>query len=213
MTAAFQWPDFYFARHGETDWNREQRYQGTRDIPLNRTGQLQADANGVLLRELLERDGKDPATLKWFASPLSRAAETMDRMRAAFDVPLPPVIHDRRLIEISFGALEGRLHSEINREQAQAPGQRDAAYWDFRPEQGENYDDVAVRLLEFAKDLTQHAVVVAHGGVLRVLRHLVEGTERGEVLNWPPPQGVIAHFVGGRMTLHAAVDTWTAPAD
>ena len=213
MTAAFQWPDFYFARHGETDWNREQRYQGTRDIPLNRTGQLQADANGVLLRELLERDGKDPASLKWFASPLSRAAETMDRMRAAFDVPLPPVIHDRRLIEISFGALEGRLHSEINREQAQAPGQRDAAYWDFRPEQGENYDDVAVRLLEFAKDLTQHAVVVAHGGVLRVLRHLVEGTERGEVLNWPPPQGVIAHFVGGRMTLHPAVDTWTAPAD
>ncbi|WP_127752232.1 histidine phosphatase family protein [Devosia sp. 1566] len=213
MSDAFQWPDFYFARHGETDWNREQRYQGTRDIPLNRVGQLQADANGVLLRELLERDGKDPASLNWFASPLSRAAETMDRMRAAFDVPLPPVIHDRRLVEISFGALEGRLHSEINREQALAPGMRDASYWSFRPERGENYDDVAVRLLEFARDLTQNAVVVAHGGVLRVLRHLVEGTERAEVLNWPPPQGVIAHFSGGRMTLHAALDTWNAPAD
>jgi len=213
MSDAFQWPDFYFARHGETDWNREQRYQGTRDIPLNRVGQLQADANGVLLRELLERDGKDPASLNWFASPLSRASETMDRMRAAFDVPLPPVIHDKRLVEISFGALEGRLHSEINREQALAPGMRDASYWSFRPERGENYDDVAVRLLEFAKDLTQNAVVVAHGGVLRVLRHLVEGTERAEVLNWPPPQGVIAHFSGGRMTLHAALDTWNAPAD
>ena len=213
MSDAFQWPDFYFARHGETDWNREQRYQGTRDIPLNRVGQLQADANGVLLRELLERDGKDPASLNWFASPLSRAAETMDRMRAAFDVPLPPVIHDKRLVEISFGALEGRLHSEINREQALAPGMRDASYWSFRPERGENYDDVAVRLLEFARDLTQNAVVVAHGGVLRVLRHLVEGTERAEVLNWPPPQGVIAHFSGGRMTLHAALDTWNAPAD
>jgi probable phosphoglycerate mutase len=137
----------------------------------------------------------------------------MDRMRAAFDVPLPPVIHDRRLVEISFGALEGRLHSEINREQALAPGMRDASYWSFRPERGENYDDVAVRLLEFARDLTQNAVVVAHGGVLRVLRHLVEGTERAEVLNWPPPQGVIAHFSGGRMTLHAALDTWNAPAD
>jgi probable phosphoglycerate mutase len=213
MSDAFQWPDFYFARHGETDWNREQRYQGTRDIPLNRVGQLQADANGVLLRELLERDGKDPASLNWFASPLSRASETMDRMRAAFDVPLPPVIHDKRLVEISFGALEGRLHSEINREQALAPGMRDASYWSFRPERGENYDDVAVRLLEFAKDLTQNAVVVAHGGVLRVLRHLVEGTERAEVLNWPPPQGVIAHFSGGRMALYAALDTWNAPAD
>ena len=206
---SLQWPDFYFARHGETDWNREQRYQGSRDIPLNATGQKQADANGVLLREMLERDGVDPASLRWYASPLSRAAETMDRMRAAFDVELPPVIHDKRLMEISFGALEGRLHSEINREQAVAPGARDASYWLFRPEQGENYDDVAARLLDFAEELTKHAVVVAHGGVLRVLRHLVEGTERGEVLNWPPPQGVIAHFKGGRMELHAAENTWS----
>jgi probable phosphoglycerate mutase len=208
MTAP-EWPDFYFARHGETDWNREQRYQGSKDIPLNRRGQFQADANGVLLREMLERDGVDPASLNWFASPLSRASETMDRMRAAFDVELPPVKHDRRLIEISFGAFEGRLHAEIAREQAAfAPGERDESYWHFRPQDGENYDDVAARLLDFARELTHQAVVVAHGGVLRVLWHLVEGTPRKEVMNWPPPQGVIAHFVGGKMTLHSAENTW-----
>jgi probable phosphoglycerate mutase len=208
MTAP-EWPDFYFARHGETDWNREQRYQGSKDIPLNRRGQLQADANGVLLREMLERDGVDPASLNWFASPLSRASETMDRMRAAFDVELPPVKHDRRLIEISFGAFEGRLHAEIAREQAAfAQGERDESYWHFRPQDGENYDDVAARLLDFARELTHQAVVVAHGGVLRVLWHLVEGTPRKEVMNWPPPQGVIAHFVGGKMTLHSAENTW-----
>lgn len=206
---AIEWPDFYFARHGETDWNRERRYQGSRDIPLNNTGRRQADANGVLLRELLERDGVDPASLNWFASPLSRASETMDRMRAAFAAELPPVIHDKRLIEISFGNLEGRLHSEINREMAvAAPGERDASYWHFRPEDGENYDDVAKRLVDFARTLTQHAVVVAHGGVLRVLRHLVEGAPQGEVLNWPPPQGAIAHFTRGRMTLYSATNTW-----
>ena len=211
---AHDWPDFYFARHGETDWNREQRYQGSKDIPLNRKGQMQADANGVLLREMLERDGVDPASLNWFASPLSRASETMDRMRAAFDVELPPVIHDKRLIEISFGAFEGRLHAEIAREQtALAPGEREESYWHFRPQDGENYDDVAVRLLDFARELTHHAVVVAHGGVLRVLWHLVEGTSRKEVMNWPPPQGVIAHFVGGKMALHKAKNTWDAPVD
>jgi probable phosphoglycerate mutase len=214
LMTAHDWPDFYFARHGETDWNREQRYQGSKDIPLNRKGQMQADANGVLLREMLERDGVDPASLKWFASPLSRASETMDRMRAAFDVELPPVIHDKRLIEISFGAFEGRLHAEIAREQAAfAPGERDESYWHFRPQDGENYDDVAVRLLDFARELTRHAVVVAHGGVLRVLWHLVEGTPRKEVMNWPPPQGVIAHFVGGKMLLHKAKNTWDAPVD
>lgn len=211
---ALDWPDFYFARHGETDWNREQRYQGSRDIPLNRKGQMQADSNGVLLREMLERDGVDPTSLNWFASPLSRASETMDRMRAAFDVELPPVVHDKRLIEISFGAFEGRLHAEIAREQtALAPGERDESYWHFRPQDGENYDDVAVRLLDFARELTHHAVVVAHGGVLRVLWHLVEGTSRKEVMNWPPPQGVIAHFVGGKMALHKAKNTWDAPVD
>lgn len=211
---ALDWPDFYFARHGETDWNREQRYQGTRDIPLNRKGQMQADSNGILLREMLERDGVDPASLNWFASPLSRASETMDRMRAAFDVELPPVIHDKRLIEISFGAFEGRLHAEIAREQsAFAPGEREESYWHFRPQDGENYDDVALRMLDFARELTHHAVVVAHGGVLRVLWHLVEGTPRKEVLNWPPPQGVIAHFVGGKMALHKAKNTWDARVD
>ncbi|MGV3576070.1 MAG: histidine phosphatase family protein [Devosia sp.] len=211
---ALDWPDFYFARHGETDWNREQRYQGSKDIPLNSRGQMQADANGILLREMLERDGVDPASLNWFASPLSRASETMDRMRAAFDVELPPVIHDKRLIEISFGAFEGRLHAEIAREQtALAPGEREESYWHFRPQDGENYDDVAGRLLDFARELTHHAVVVAHGGVLRVLWHLVEGTSRKEVMNWPPPQGVIAHFVGGKMALHKAKNTWDAPVD
>lgn len=205
---ALEWPDFYFARHGETDWNREQRYQGARDIPLNRVGQLQADANGPLLRQMLERDGVDPASLKWFASPLSRASETMDRMRAAFDIELPPVIHDPRLIEISFGNLEGRLHSEIAREQAIAPGQRDETYWQFRPEGGENYDDVAVRLLDFARELTHHSVVVAHGGVFRVLRHLVEGASRAEVLNWAAPQGAVAHFSGGGLAIYSAENTW-----
>jgi broad specificity phosphatase PhoE len=207
---ALVWPDFYFARHGETDWNRERRYQGSRDIPLNRTGQLQANANGVLLRDMLERDGVDPSKINWFASPLSRASETMDRMRAAFDVTLPPVIHDKRLIEISFGAFEGLLHDEVAQKyEAFAPGERDATYWEFRPDSGENYDDVAKRLLDFANDVTAHAVVVAHGGVLRVLRHLIAGADRKAVLNWPPPQGVIAHFAGGKMELYSAEDTWS----
>ncbi|WP_404405796.1 histidine phosphatase family protein [Pelagibacterium halotolerans] len=207
MTAV-SWPDFYFARHGQTDWNKERRYQGSRDIPLNATGRKQADANGVLLRFLLEEAGTDPASLNWYASPLGRARETMERMRAAFDVRLPEVHYDQRLVEISFGNLEGRLHDEINRELALAPGDRDADYWHFRPENGENYDDVAHRLVAFAEELTHHCVIVAHGGILRVLRHIVEGAERKDVLNWAPPQGVIAHFVGGSMTLHAAEKTW-----
>lgn len=196
------WPEFYFARHGETDWNRERRYQGTRDVPLNETGRRQADAIGPLLRDLLERDGYDPREFGWYASPLSRARETMERMRAAFDVDLPPIQFDDRLKEISFGRLEGFLHNELPAELAVAPGSRDASYWFHRPPEGENYEDVGERLTRFAEILSGPSVIVAHGGILRVLRHLVEGAEHGDVINWPPPQGAIAHFRDGGMTMY-----------
>lgn len=196
------WPEFYFARHGETSWNRERRYQGSKDIPLNERGQRQADANGPLLRQLFEHAEIDPASIGWFASPLSRAAETMDRMRAAFDVELPPVVHDDRLKEISFGKLEGLLHDELPANVATAPGKRTAEYWYFRPEAGENYEEVAERLMEFAQTLPKMSVIVAHGGIQRALRHLVEGASHADVINWPPPQGTVAHFKSGHMTMH-----------
>ncbi|HHG91038.1 MAG TPA: histidine phosphatase family protein, partial [Devosia sp.] len=107
------WPELFFARHGETDWNRERRYQGQRDIPLNPTGRGQADAIGPLLVDLLAANDLNPAEIDWFASPLSRARETMERMRDAFNTPLPEIVYDDRLQEISFGVMEGKLHSEL----------------------------------------------------------------------------------------------------
>lgn len=196
------WPEIYFARHGETDWNRERRYQGTKDVPLNELGRRQADANGPLLRDLLERDHRTPADFAWYASPLGRAVETMDRMRAAFEGQLPPVRLDKRLMEISFGILEGSLFDELPAELAIAPGHRNAQYWSYRPPGGENYDDLTGRLESFAADLTGPAIIVSHGGTLRALSHVIAGKPRLDVLNWMPPQGAIVHFLEGRMSLY-----------
>ena len=68
----------YFIRHGETDWNAVQRYQGQTDIPLNDKGRAQAARNG---RTLISRLGPAAATLDYVASPLSRASETMAIVR------------------------------------------------------------------------------------------------------------------------------------
>lgn len=83
------WPELYFVRHGETDWNAEGRYQGSKDIPLNDIGRGQADLNGRLLARLLQRAGRAPSEFTWHVSPLGRTMETMARIRAAFATSLP----------------------------------------------------------------------------------------------------------------------------
>ncbi len=202
------WPELYFIRHGQTDWNAEGRYQGSRDIPLNDVGRGQADLNGKLLRQLLARDQRDPADFSWFVSPLGRTRETMDRVRAAFTPPLPPPAADDRLIEISFGVYEGRLHSELAAGEMAIAGERDADFWFFRPPQGESYADVAQRVTAFVATLSGPTIIVSHGGILRVLRRLIEDFPQERAVNWFPPQDSVIHFAGGRATVYPAGESW-----
>lgn len=200
----FSWPEIYFVRHGQTNWNAEGRYQGVRDIPLNNTGRAQADGNGVLLARLLARDGRAARDFSWYASPLSRTRETMERIRAQIPAPLPALNLDPRLVEISFGAYEGCLHSELAAGAMPVPGERDKAFWTFRPPEGESYEDVARRILEFGHGLEGPAVIVAHGGVLRVFRRLIEDFSPEQAVNWFPPQDSVFHFKAGVATVYPA---------
>jgi len=203
-----QWPELYFIRHGQTDWNAEGRYQGSRDIPLNDIGRGQADNNGTLLRQLLERSSRTPADFNWYVSPLSRTRETMQRVRGRFSVPLPEVTAEPRLIELSFGVYEGRLHTELSHGEMAIAGERDADFWYFRPPQGESYDDLARRVTDFGEALTGPSIVVAHGGLLRVLMHLIDGYELHKAVNWFPPQDSVVHFTDGHATVYPAGASW-----
>jgi broad specificity phosphatase PhoE len=204
----FAWPELYFIRHGQTDWNAEGRYQGSKDIPLNDIGRGQADLNGKLLRQLFERDGRSPDQFTWHVSPLARTMETMNRIRAAFDIPLPIATPDQRLVEISFGIYEGRLHSELSADEMKIAGERDASFWDFRPPEGESYEDVAQRILSFASELHGPAIIVAHGGILRILRRLIENFPAERAVNWFPPQDSVVHFIDGKSVVYPAGQSW-----
>jgi len=91
------------ARHGETDWNRDGRYQGQEDIPLSDTGVKQALRLGERLRDVrIDRA---------VASPLSRAYDTA--RLALGDARADMLEVDRGLMEIAHGSWEGKLASEI----------------------------------------------------------------------------------------------------
>lgn len=87
---------FTCLRHGATDWNREGRFQGRTDNPLNEDGMRQAQEAASMLRGL--------GISRIVASPLVRAARTAEIIAAAIAVPLAI---DEGIIEFDFGSLEG----------------------------------------------------------------------------------------------------------
>ncbi|MBB6671591.1 histidine phosphatase family protein [Cohnella nanjingensis] len=89
-------------RHGRTDWNREGRAQGQKDVPLSEEGLAQA-------RIVAERLGEE----EWhaiYASDLSRARRTAEMI--AERLGIPDIVYDARLREIGGGRIEGTTESE-----------------------------------------------------------------------------------------------------
>jgi probable phosphoglycerate mutase len=164
-------PTIYLIRHGETDWNRDRRYQGQRDIPLNDKGRAQARRNGEALRSLLPAI----AEAEFVASPLGRTRETMEILRASLGLPASGYHLDERLKELSYGAWEGQLQADLPRLDPDGLATRAKDPFHWRPEGGESYADLLVRVLDWLKDVELDTVVVAHGGVSRSLRaHLLD---------------------------------------
>jgi broad specificity phosphatase PhoE len=158
-------PTIVFLRHGETDWNAEGRLQGQRDVPLNDKGRGQARRNGAVLRRLL------PAVddFDFVASPLGRARETMEIARTALGLDPKAYRTDHRLREATFGRWEGFTTEEIR---AREPGElaaREADKWGVSPPGGESYEVLAERVRPWLAEIAKPTVVVAHGGVGRVL--------------------------------------------
>jgi probable phosphoglycerate mutase len=174
----------YLARHGETSWNREGRWQGHTDIALNDVGRDQARALGELLR------GRDIARIH--ASDLSRARETAEMAAAILGVT--DLVIDAELRERSFGIFEGLTRQECQ--------QRHPDHWtSYRadprqvPPGAESQQALAERMhaavgraLARRHDRDEGPVlVVSHGGSIRALLARATGT-------MPPPLENVAVF-------------------
>jgi broad specificity phosphatase PhoE len=160
----------HLARHGETDWNRELRWQGHADPPLNALGRQQARA----LAESLA--GMQIAAV--YSSDLRRASETAEIVAGTLKVPLHL---DAALRELDVGSWEGHTLAELEARDAEA-----VARWQENGEHGwedgESHGQMAARVLEAIRSIAaehggEEVLVVSHGGPMRALKAFAAGLD------------------------------------
>lgn len=177
----------FIVRHGETDWNREMRYQGQRDIAMNDMGRQQARRQGQVLASIREQiDAAD-----FVSSGLARAIETMQLMRSELGLDPEGFKRDPAINELSYGAWEGVLAREIPRLDPLGHEAKSSDPFTFRPSGGESYRDLKARVAKWIATLERDTVAVSHGGVSRVARAALYNLPDAQVPFLPMPQDKI----------------------
>jgi len=191
-------PILLLIRHGETDWNAEGRLQGQRDIPINAKGRRQAARNGRALGDYLASLGRSADQFDWTASPLSRARETMEIIRAAMDLDPNAYRPDPQLKEICFGDWEGSTMQEMREIDPVGRAERKKDKWGFAPPNGESYEMLSARIRPWLLGLERDTICVAHGGITRVTRGMLEDIPGHEIPIAMIPQDRIYVWREGR---------------
>jgi broad specificity phosphatase PhoE len=193
----------YYVRHGETDWNVAGRLQGLHDIPLNARGRSQATHCGHVLRDLFVEEHRNPASLDFVSSPLGRARETMELLRAAMDLAPEDYVVEPQLAEISFGDWEGFTIKQLHVRDPQRIAQREHDKWHFVPPNGESYKMVAERMRGWYETLAGDVVAVAHGGTARGLMASLGIARPAAAPLVDITQGIVYVFRDGKLSRYA----------
>jgi probable phosphoglycerate mutase len=196
-------PTIYYIRHGETGWNAEGRFQGSKDIPLNELGRVQAVAAGEILARLLAQEGREAALLPYVASPLGRARMTMELARGALQLPPADYSIDDRLREIGYGQWEGLTLPEMQLNDAATFALRQVDKWSIAAPFGESYASVTLRIRDWFDSIAVDTVVVAHGGTMRALMVVLGVASPLEAADTPIGQGVVYVFKDGELTKYS----------
>ncbi len=185
-------PPLVFIRHGETDWNREFRFQGQCDIPLNDRGRRQAARNGRAVAGILAA-----CDLTLVASPLGRAVETIRIVLDAAGMDGRRFATDAVLMEANYGDWEGLTIKEIAARYPDQARARDVDKWGYAPPNGESYKMLSERVSDWVKTLGGPTLVVAHGGILRALLYLLAGLPAHDAPHLAVPQDRVILFTRG----------------
>lgn len=187
----------YFIRHGQTDWNAENRLQGQADTDLNALGRSQASENGRKLVGLIA----DPGGFDFVASPMKRTRETMELLRAAMGLDPAAYRTDPRLVEVNFGDWQGFTYAELEAVRPGISHERSLDKWDYLPsgEGAESYQMLYERIRPWFEALSRDTVCVTHGGVIRALFRLIERLPKEEAASLDTPQDRLLRLRDGHL--------------
>jgi 2,3-bisphosphoglycerate-dependent phosphoglycerate mutase len=203
-------------RHGESTWNKENRFTGWTDVDLTEKGEEEARTAGVLMKaEGLEFDLA-------FTSVLTRAVRTLWIALQTMDMVWIPILNSWRLNERHYGALQGLNKAEtaekygdeqvliwrrsydtqppkLTKDDERYPG-FDRRYADLTPEElplSECLKDTVVRFLPYWNDEIvpviksgKRVLIVAHGNSLRALVKYLDHVSDDEIVGLNIPTGV-----------------------
>ncbi len=172
-------------RHGETDWNRELRFQGQVDVPLNAVGHEQARRLGVRL-------AGEPVHLL-VCSDLTRTRQTALPITEQSRHPMVDTVFNAALREQNFGVVDGMRIDDIKTAHPDAWAQWIRFQADYAFAGGETTQQFHLRVMTAVRTLVaEHAnktlVLVTHGGVLDMIYRTalalpLSGPRRSEIPN------------------------------
>jgi len=197
-------------RHGQTEWNRIERFRGRADVPLNETGLAQAEAAGKRVAAEWQ-----PSVI--YTSPLSRSVKTAEAIAKHYGMR---VQRHPGLVDIDYGEWQG-----LSPEEARQRWPEEIDNWYNRPHLahipgGETLDDLRTRAMKMVKELADRypndtIVLVGHTVINRIILLGVLGL--GNERFWRIKQDTCAINVfeaeGHEFTLVSLNDTCHLPAE
>lgn len=181
-------------RHGQSQWNLENRFTGWQDIDITETGEQEAMHAG----QLLKNEKVDLA----FTSTLKRAQHTLDIVLKVGGMENVPIIKDKNLNERCYGELEGLNKADTILKY----GLKQVMVWrrsyDIAPPGGESLKNTAERVIPYylkaiSPRLTngKTVLIVAHGNSLRALIMFLEHLSPQEIESTELPTGIPRKYI------------------
>lgn len=182
-------PKLILVRHGQSEWNLQNRFTGWVDVDLTKQGEDEAREAGKNLQGI-QID-------YLFTSVLKRAIRTSELILEELGISQIPTERDEALNERHYGDLQGQNKQEIGEKYGQDQLHIWRRSYDVAPPNGESLLDTRERVLPYYKEHIEpllkqgkNVLVVAHGNSLRALVMYLENISKEEIASLNIPTGV-----------------------